>query len=83
MCNGWGSVEKEGVKKKEECTKCGGKGVFLAWTDNIFFFGAPTYVDFAVRDKIKISKIVVAILSILFLFLTIYVFGQFIKFLFN
>lgn len=83
VCNGWGNVEKEGAEKREECTKCGGKGVFLAWTDNIFFFGAPTYVDFKVRNKVKTIKIVIIILSIMFLFLLVYVFGQFIKFLFN
>jgi len=82
-CKGWGNLNSDASQKGEICDKCNGKGVFLAWTDNIFFFGAPTFVDYKSRQKIMIFRIISLVIGLTIALAILFILNQIFNFLFK
>ncbi len=76
-CQGTGVVRNKN-NKVEQCDECGGGGVFLMQSDNIYYLGVPSYIDYKGRVRILINKIIfsviafVAILMLLILGMSLY-----------
>lgn len=64
-CQGTGVVNQG--NKFESCGECGGGGVFLMQSDNIFYLGIPSYIDYKGRVKVVINKIIFSVIAIIVL----------------
>ena len=76
LCKGWGTEKVPPKRGSLVCKECGGLGVFLAQSDQTFVWGMPAFIDFKIRNRVKVLKIVFLLFAIIIFILVYYFVSQ-------
>lgn len=75
-CLGFGIDKNHAKNKIVSCEECGGLGVYYQQSDQTFIWGLPCFIDFRKREKIKVFKIILFTISLIFLLLVVFLLSQ-------